>query len=100
MGAITFQQMSLNEPLVFPDAHFDHIINISVLQVVADPDWTLRELARVLKPGGTLLLLHVPRPAYHVLSLREEIRACYEPQDVAVFGPQTGCMYGAETARC
>jgi len=73
VGAITFHQMSLNEPLVFPDAHFDHIITISVLQVVADPDWTLRELARALKPGGTLLLLHVPRPAYHVLSLREEI---------------------------
>jgi ubiquinone/menaquinone biosynthesis C-methylase UbiE len=53
---VSFQQADLNVPLEFREAHFDHIINISVLQAVADPLFTLRELHRVLKPGGTLVL--------------------------------------------
>ena len=59
---LSFQPMDLNERLEFPDARFDHVINISVLQVAADPARTLGELWRVLRPGGTLVLLHVPRP--------------------------------------
>lgn len=64
---VSFQRMDLNKRLGFPDARFDHVINISVLQAVADPAQTLAELWRVLKPGGTLVLLHVPRPDSHDL---------------------------------
>lgn len=71
---VSFQQMDLNRQLAFPDMHFDHVINISVLQVTAHPIFTLRELWRVLKPGGTLVLLHVPRPESHNLPLRATIR--------------------------
>jgi SAM-dependent methyltransferase len=53
---VSFRQADLNAPLEFPRARFDHIINISVLQAVVDPDYTLSELYRVLKPGGTLVL--------------------------------------------
>lgn len=49
---LSFQQMDLNARLGFPDMHFDHIINISVLQVTAHLAFTLGELWRVLKPGG------------------------------------------------
>ena len=70
---ISFPQMDLNAQLGFPDTHFDHIINISVLQVTAHPVFTLGELWRVLKPGGTLVLLHVPKPESHNLPLREII---------------------------
>ena len=49
-------QADLNNLLEFPDARFDHIITISVLQAVADASFTLGELCRVLKPGGTLVL--------------------------------------------
>lgn len=71
---LSFQQMSLDKPLVFPDSSFDHIINISVLQSVANPAFTLGELWRVLKPGGLLVLLHVPKPKSHEMPLRHEIR--------------------------
>jgi ubiquinone/menaquinone biosynthesis C-methylase UbiE len=73
-GGVSFQQADLNRRLEFPDAHFDHVISISVLQVMADPVFTLRELWRVLKPNGTFVLLHVPRPDSHNLPLREAIR--------------------------
>lgn len=71
--ALSFQQGDLDVRLPFPDAHFRHALNVSVLQVVADPLFTLSELWRVLRPGGTLVLLHVPRPASHDLPLHEAI---------------------------
>lgn len=72
--SVSFQQADLNRRLEFPDAHFDHVVNVSVLQVVADPVFTLEELGRVLKPRGTLVLLHVPRPDSHNLPLREAVK--------------------------
>jgi ubiquinone/menaquinone biosynthesis C-methylase UbiE len=53
---ISFQRADLNRPLEFPDARFEHLISISVLQAAADPQFTLGELRRVLKPGGSLVL--------------------------------------------
>jgi SAM-dependent methyltransferase len=53
---VSFQITDLNLPLEFPGARFDHIISISVLQAVTNPLLTLKELHRVLKRGGTLLL--------------------------------------------
>ena len=71
--SLSFQQVDLNRRLDFPDARFDHVINISVLQVAAEPMFTLRELWRVLRPGGTLVLLHVPRPDSYNLPLHEAV---------------------------
>jgi ubiquinone/menaquinone biosynthesis C-methylase UbiE len=71
---LSFRRMDLNHRLDLADASFDHVINISVLQNAADPDFTLRELCRVLRPGGTLLLLHVPRPQSLALPARDVIR--------------------------
>lgn len=78
--SISFQQVDLNRRLHFPDARFDHVINISVLQVAAEPTFTLGELWRVLRPGGTLVLLHVPRSDSYNLPLREAIG--YRIQDL------------------
>ncbi|HEV2011455.1 MAG TPA: class I SAM-dependent methyltransferase [Candidatus Limnocylindria bacterium] len=55
------------ERLPFPDASFDHVTFTYLLRYVDDPAATLRELARVLRPGGRLATLEfgVPRgPAY------------------------------------
>ncbi|MEO6458532.1 MAG: class I SAM-dependent methyltransferase [Chloroflexia bacterium] len=40
----------------FPDNEFDLVILWHVLEHLSDPQGTLREVARVLKPGGTLLV--------------------------------------------
>src|SRR5712692_12081808 len=45
------------ESLPFPDAHFDSVVVTLVFCSVRDPQRGLREIWRVLKPGGTLLLL-------------------------------------------
>ena len=71
---LTFQRMDLDRRLNLADASFDHVINISVLQNAADPDFTLRELCQVSRPDGTLLLLHVPRPQSLALPVGDVIR--------------------------
>jgi SAM-dependent methyltransferase len=44
------------ESLPFEDASFDLVLSTQVLEHVLDPPAAVRELARVLEPGGTLLL--------------------------------------------
>lgn len=52
------------EQLPFPDASFDALTFTYLLRYVADPAATLAELARVVRPGGTVASLefHVPPP--------------------------------------
>jgi SAM-dependent methyltransferase len=50
------------EPLPFPDAHFDGVSLLAVLEHVFDPIFTIREIHRVLRPGGELVL-DVPNAA-------------------------------------
>jgi demethylmenaquinone methyltransferase / 2-methoxy-6-polyprenyl-1,4-benzoquinol methylase len=50
------------EALPFPDATFDALTFTYLLRYVADPGATIAELARVVRPGGTVASLefHVP----------------------------------------
>lgn len=50
---VAFRQADLFA-LPFPEAHFDHVFVCFVLEHLARPDEALRELLRVLKPGGSL----------------------------------------------
>lgn len=46
------------ESLSFPKAHFDYVVLSHVVAVVAHPQQLLQEACRVLKPGGSLLILN------------------------------------------
>jgi demethylmenaquinone methyltransferase/2-methoxy-6-polyprenyl-1,4-benzoquinol methylase len=53
----------------FPDASFDHLTFTYLLRYVDDPGATLAELARVVRPGGTIANLEfcVPRGVWRPL---------------------------------
>jgi SAM-dependent methyltransferase len=53
------------ESLPFPDAQFESVVATLVFCSVHDPERGLREIWRVLKPGGTLLLLEHVRARKH-----------------------------------
>jgi len=46
------------QQLAFPDAIFDAVLAQYVITTVPDPEATLDELARVLKPGGEIVLVN------------------------------------------
>lgn len=43
-------------PLPYPDQTFDAVLNTVSFQYLTDPVATLREVARVMKPGGVLII--------------------------------------------
>lgn len=44
--------------LRFPDASFDHVVAPYVISVVAEPEKVMREIRRVCRPGGTVLVVN------------------------------------------
>lgn len=49
-------QANLCEGVPFSDGTFEAVVSLNVLYAVPDPESALREMARVLKPGGRLIL--------------------------------------------
>ena len=56
------------QALPFADASFDRAINGFLLRNVADLPLTLREMARVLRPGGRLVCLEITHPPSRLFS--------------------------------
>ena len=52
---VAFQQGRV-EDLPFPDASFDVVVAVTVLCFVADAAGAIREMTRVLRPGGRLVI--------------------------------------------
>ena len=50
--------------LPFPDGVFDAVTITFGLRNVADPDAALREMARVVRPGGRLVVCEFSRPRF------------------------------------
>ena len=67
-GRVTLVEASA-DGLPFPNASFDHLTFTYLLRYVDDPAATLRELARVVRPGGTIASLEfcLPRGAWRPL---------------------------------
>lgn len=56
-AAITVRQAALEDHIAtVPDHSYDSVVLINVLEHIADDGMAVRELARILKPSGTLLL--------------------------------------------
>ncbi|ATC64346.1 hypothetical protein CMV30_10485 [Nibricoccus aquaticus] len=60
----------LEQPLPFADASFDAIVSLHVFEHLRSPETAARELARVLRPGGLLLLGFPTMPGW-LARLRE-----------------------------
>jgi len=81
------------EELPFDDASFDSVVSAFALCTVADPAAALRELRRVLVPGGTLLLLE------HVHLAWEPGRALQTAAAPAWAAAAGGCRLDRDTVR-
>ena len=66
-GNIRFVQANA-ESLPFPDNHFDVITIAFGLRNVTDKDKALKDMARILKPGGRLLVLEFSKPTNPLMS--------------------------------
>ena len=47
---------NMNHPLPFQDGSFDYVVCIDGIEHLENPYFTIRELARIIKPGGELFI--------------------------------------------
>src|SRR3546814_14268249 len=52
-----FLKVQADSPLPYPAASFDVVLSFQVIEHVLDDDAYLREARRILKPGGTLVVI-------------------------------------------
>jgi SAM-dependent methyltransferase len=50
------REVNLNNPLPFANAEFETILLSDVLEHIAEPDQLFREMVRILRPGGYIIL--------------------------------------------
>jgi SAM-dependent methyltransferase len=79
--------------LPFPDDSFDVVLGVTVLYAVGDDESALAELARVLRPGGALLVLE---PAFEALRREHDItvhgRRRYRRAELADYARRNGLV--------
>lgn len=68
-GGVSFVEGSAEE-LEFPDGFFDAVVSVMVLHHIERLRPALREMARVLKPGGSMVVVDYRPEASHELPFR------------------------------
>jgi len=98
---VAFRRMRV-PPLDLPDASFDFVLTFQVIEHIADDAAFVGEIARVLRPGGRLILttpnapMSLTRNPWHVREYRiEELRRLLEPRFAAV---EAYGVFGSERA--
>jgi SAM-dependent methyltransferase len=66
---VAFVELDANQRLPYSDGAFDSVVSLSTIQYLFDPEAFLREVHRVLAPGGTFVV-EVPNMAYFPQRLR------------------------------
>jgi SAM-dependent methyltransferase len=66
---VAFKTTDLSRPLPWADAFFDAVLSVEGIEHLENRHAYLREIARVLKPGGTLVLT-----TPNIVSLRSRVR--------------------------
>lgn len=61
--------------LGFPDGSFDHVAAMHVISVVPEPERVMAEMARVVRPGGTVLIVNHFRRERGALAVAERLAA-------------------------
>jgi ubiquinone/menaquinone biosynthesis C-methylase UbiE len=68
---VNLKQLSLNEKLPFPDKYFDVVTCIKVLFAVDNATYTIKELKRVLRDGG-VLIIESPKEGWQMMPVLKE----------------------------
>jgi ubiquinone/menaquinone biosynthesis C-methylase UbiE len=77
----------LCESLPFPDRHFDAVVSRTVLHHVADPHTVMAEMARVLRPGGRMVVVDVvSSDASEESDLQNALEIMRDPSHVRMLG--------------
>ena len=74
MNNVTIQEMDASK-LEFPDAHFDHVLATYVISAVPEPVQVLREIKRVCKKKGHIVILNHFKSENPVVGTLEELVA-------------------------
>lgn len=75
LGNVTgLHRMDARE-LAFPAESFDHVACMHVISVVPEPERVMAEIARVVRPGGTVLVVNHFKREKGVLALAERLAA-------------------------
>jgi SAM-dependent methyltransferase len=74
--------LATSDALPHPDARFDAALAVHVLYFWSDPLRDLREIRRVLRPGGRLILGYRPRDATTLAALPASVYSLRSTEDV------------------
>lgn len=82
---VKLRSANLNEKLYFNNDYFDRIIAVNSIYAVYDPQFTLSELIRVLKPGGILVMVNPHSQAKFITTYFQIINSGKGLQKVFLF---------------